>query len=178
MGTACELLFCLSHVDQRMTEWKSYASFTHGTLSHEPSGRACTVPRGGSQGWGVKPATLPFSQFFFFFLLETVLPAEDARLLPLLDLPALCSCVRSLSPVSLKAGLAETYHFWLISTWIVQLVNLRGSNFQQRGGDKYLGLVALASGADAARTGSNLHPLLRHLLQPALKSLLLVTMQN
>ena len=68
MRTACEPLFWLSHGDQRMTEWKSCASFTHCTLSHEPSGRACTDLRGGSQGWEVKPAKLLVQLIFKIFL--------------------------------------------------------------------------------------------------------------
>lgn len=58
MRAAYEPLFWLSHGDQRMTEWKSCASFTHCTLSHEPSGRFCRDPRGspkaGCSGQGSK----------------------------------------------------------------------------------------------------------------------------
>lgn len=68
MRTACEPLFWLSHSDQKMTEWKSCASFTHCTLSREPSGRACVDPKGGSQGWEVKPAKLLVQLIFFFIL--------------------------------------------------------------------------------------------------------------
>jgi len=65
MRTACEPLFWLFHGDQSMTEWKSCASVTHCTLSHEPSGKACTDPGGLLPGLGSKTCQAAGSADFF-----------------------------------------------------------------------------------------------------------------
>lgn len=186
MRTACEPLFWLSHSDQRMTEWKSCTSFSRYTLFHKPPGRACMDLRGGASGLGSETCqgavSADFILFYFisfnFIFLFLFFPAPKRCPASAAPGPAisLLMCTPQSSSAS-KSDLADTDHFWLVFTPVAQLVNSRDSNFQQSSGDKYLGLVTLASRAEAARTVhfTSFVPLAT---TANVKSLLILTMQN